>query len=323
MNILVKHVHGGYMNGFVQGSHSYWLPVADDSGAGGRREMWPPNVRNLTPQQSRDVKIDLAVLQNANEFDEFPHWLGGRVPGREVPAVYIEHNAPQGRINEMRHPLADRNDVTVVHVTHFNALFWDTGTTRTVVVEHGVPDPGYRYTGELARCAASINEAKRRHRVVGNDLIAQFERVAPVDVFGIGTSFDLPTDELHARMAQHRLYLHPYRWTSLGLSLLEAMHLGMPVVALATTETPYAVPADAGIVSNRLDVLLQGVEWLMKDERAAREMGERARTHALAHYNLARFLADWENVFAEALNRSELPTTNKLDTPIAAAAKIG
>jgi len=66
MNILVKHVHGGYMNSFVQGSHSYWLPVADDSGAGGRREMWPPNVRNLTPQQSRDVKIDLAVLQNAN-----------------------------------------------------------------------------------------------------------------------------------------------------------------------------------------------------------------------------------------------------------------
>ena len=39
-------------------------------------------------------------------------------------------------------------------------------------------------------------------------------------------------------MARRRLYLHPVRWTSLGLSLLEAMHLGMPVVALATTEVP-------------------------------------------------------------------------------------
>lgn len=323
MNILVKHVHGGYMNGFVQGSHTYWLPVEDAAGSAGRRATWPKNVRNLTPERSRDVEIDLAVLQNASEFEEFPRWLRGRVPGRDVPAVYIEHNAPQGRVNEMRHPLAGRDDVLLVHVTHFNALFWDTDSTRTVVVEHGVPDPGYRYSGELRRCAAAINEAKRRHRVVGNDLLPQFERVAPVDVFGIGTAFDLPTDELHDQMARRRLYLHPYRWTSLGLSLLEAMHLGMPVVALATTETPYAVPADAGIVSNRIDVLLEGVEWLMNDERAAREMGERARAHALARYNLARFLADWEKVFAEALSRSELPTTNKLDAPIAAAAKMG
>ena len=40
------------------------------------------------------------------------------------------------------------------------------------------------------------------------------------------------------------------RWTSLGLSLLEAMQLGMPVVALATTEATVAVPPEAGVVSN-------------------------------------------------------------------------
>jgi glycosyltransferase involved in cell wall biosynthesis len=237
--------------------------------------------------------------------------------------VYLEHNAPQGRINEMLHPLAGREDIAIVHVTHFNALFWDTGSTQTTVVEHGVPDPGYRYTGTLARCAASINEAKRRHRVVGNDLLPQFERIAPVDVFGIGTAFALPTDRLHDEMAQRRAYLHPYRWTSLGLSLLEAMHLGMPVVALATTEAPYAVPADAGIVSNRMDTLLEAVEWLMRDEPAARAMGLRARAHALERYNVERFLNDWDAVLERTLNRSELPTTNKLDTPIAAAAKIG
>ena len=50
-------------------------------------------------------------------------------------------------------------------------------------------------------------------------------------------------------MARRRVYLHPIRWTSLGLSLLEAMHLGMPVVALATTEVPEAVPPEAGVVS--------------------------------------------------------------------------
>src|ERR671938_804 len=64
-----------------------------------------------------------------------------------------------------------------------------------------------------------------------------------------------PQHELHGEMARRRAYLHPIRWTSLGLSLLEAMHLGMPVVALGTTEVHEAVPPEAGVVSTRLDVL--------------------------------------------------------------------
>ena len=62
----------------------------------------------------------------------------------------------------MRHPLADRDDILLVHVTHFNALFWDTGGDRDRVIEHGIVDPGPRYTGELPRAAVVINEAERR-----------------------------------------------------------------------------------------------------------------------------------------------------------------
>ena len=51
-------------------------------------------------------------------------------------------------------------------------------------------------------------------------------------------------------MAEHRAYLHPYRWTSLGLALLEAMTLGMPVLGLATTAASQAVPAGAGSNGN-------------------------------------------------------------------------
>jgi glycosyltransferase involved in cell wall biosynthesis len=89
------------------------------------------------------------------------------------------------------------------------------------------------------------------------------------------------------------------RWTSLGLSLLEAMHLGMPVVALATTEAPSAVPPDAGVVSTRVDVLLAALRWLADDPEQARLMGKAARAAALARYGLARFLADWDALLAE------------------------
>lgn len=294
--ILIRHVHGGYMNAFVRSNHDVLLPVIDGSPRGRRRPEWPANAREVTAEQARDLHVDAVIYQSAGDVVEFEQWLRGRA----VKRIFLEHNSPQGRINEMRHPAADRDDMSIVHVTHFNALFWDCGSTPARVIEHGIPDPGYRFSGELQRCSVVINEAQRRARVTGTDLLERFADVAPYDLFGIG-ALDIPYDRLYDEIARRRIYLHPNRWTSLGLSLLEAMHVGAPVVALATTEVAYAVPEGAGFVSNRIDVLQQGIRTLMSDHALARDMGLRAREHALHHYGLHRFLCDWDNALAGAV----------------------
>jgi len=300
LGVLIWHVHGSYVETFVRGAHRYLLPVRDGSAAGRRRVHWPASVVEITPESARDETIDVIVLQRLAEVDEVVDYLGGRIPGRDVPTIFLEHNAPQGRVNEMVHPFADRDDVTIVHVTHFNALFWATGSTRTAVVEHGVADPGALYTGELQRCAVVINEAKRRARVTGTDLLPAIAAIAPIDLYGIGSERDLPQSELYASISRRRVYVHPFRWTSLGLALLEAMACGMPVVALATTEVPAAVPPECGVVSNRPDVIADGIRRFMSDPTHARTVGARAREHVLAHYGLAKFLAAWDAVFCAA-----------------------
>jgi hypothetical protein len=309
VRILLWHVHGAWTTAFVHGEHDYIVPVLPDRGPDGvgvaRTYAWPEErVTELPPEALRDEPFDVVVLQRPHELEHLAEdWLGRR-PGRDVPAVYVEHNAPQGRIAEMRHPAADRDDLLLVHVTHFNALFWDAGATRTRVVEHGIVDPGERYSGELPRGAVVINEARRRARVTGTDLLDRFAQAAPLDVFGIdaasvGGIEDLPQDRLHTEMARRRVYLHPIRWTSLGLSLLEAMHLGMPVVALGTTEVHEAVPADAGVVSTQVDVLAAAMRRLVADREEALERGRAARAAALERYGLARFLRDWDDVLQE------------------------
>jgi glycosyltransferase involved in cell wall biosynthesis len=204
----------------------------------------------------------------------------------------------------MRHPLAGRADIPIVHVTHFNELFWDCGAAPTRVIEHGVVDPGERYTGELGRGAVVVNEPVRRARVTGTDLLPRLGRRMPLDVFGMGAEElggvgDLAQDRLHDEMARRRVYVHPVRWTSLGLSLIEAMHLGMPVVALATTEVAEAVPPDAGVVSTRVDVLDAALGTLADDADAARRMGAAARDAALRRFGLQRFLDDWNALLEE------------------------
>ncbi|MHA6792124.1 glycosyltransferase [Pseudonocardia bannensis] len=333
MNILVWHVHGSWTTAFVQGPHRYLLPTLPERGpwGGGRPAAWdwPADAVEVAPAQLADAGVDVVVLQRSEEVGLATRWLG-RVPGRDVPAVFLEHNAPRGHAATTRHPVADRHDLTLVHVTHFNALMWDAGRTRTAVIEHGAVDPGQRYTGELAAAAVAINEPLRRNRITGTDLLPRLAAAAPLDVFGMGTDGlgrelgapdrirgigDLPQHRMHAEMARRRVYLHPMRWTSLGLSLIEAMLLGMPVVALASTEAPEAVPPGTGTCSTDPARLEAAVRELVMDPGRAREQGAAARAHALRRYGLDRFLRDWDAVLDHVIStdngrRRVIPAAN-------------
>jgi glycosyltransferase involved in cell wall biosynthesis len=316
VNVLLWHVHGSWTTAFVQGGHRYLVPVVADRGPDGRGRAatwdWPANVEEVAPSDLRNADIDVVVVQRSDELTRLVVEWTGRRPGPDLPTVYVEHNAPQGRIDAMRHPAADRPDLRIVHVTHFNDLFWDCGATPTTVIEHGIVDPGHRYTGELERVAVMVNEPVRRGRVTGTDLLPAFARSVDLDVFGMdvrrltdlpvertGVFEDLPQDEVHRAVARRRAYLHPVRWTSLGLSLLEAMQLGMPVAALATTEVVAAVPPEAGVVSTDPTVLTEALQRWMADPAGAEVIGKEARRAALDRYGLRRFLADWDRTLEE------------------------
>jgi hypothetical protein len=331
VNILVWHVHGSWATAFVQGRHRYLIPTLPERGpwGGGRPAAWdwPSSAVEVAPADLADADVDVVVLQRPEELELAQEWLR-RTPGRDVPAVYVEHNTPREHAATSRHPMADRDDLLLVHVTHFNQLMWDAGRTRTAVVEHGVVDPGHRYSGELASAAVAVNEPLRRGRVTGTDLLPRFAAAVPLDVFGIATDGldaalgtggrirecgDLPQHRMHTEMARRRAYLHLSRWTSLGLSLIEAMHLGMPVVALATTEAAEAVPPGTGCCSTDPARLERALRELVAEPELARRQGDAARAHALARYGLDRFLGDWDALLADVLDN---PATR---VPVASA----
>ncbi|HET9872885.1 MAG TPA: glycosyltransferase [Propionibacteriaceae bacterium] len=313
MRILLWKVHGSYTESFVRGDHRYLFVEsdvhADGLGLGVRGELISDSDLSLDPP-------DVVVVQRLEELSRCADL--GLALGSGVPAVFLEHNTPR-QVPDARHPLADRDGWTVVHVTHFNRLIWDCGRTPTAVVEHGIVDPGARYTGAVPRAAFVVNEPVRRSRVTGADLLTRFVPDVEVDCFGIDAdqlapalgvpgrrlrySGNLSMNELHQAMAQRRLYLHLNRWTSLGLSLLEAMHLAMPVVVLGATEAYRAVPPEAGCISTDPDELVRAARALLADPDHARACGRAARTYALEHYGLEKFLRSWDEVLQQAVDR--------------------
>ena len=141
---------------------------------------------------------------------------------------------------------------------------WDAGDTRTAVIEHGIVDPGHRYTGELARRGRGRQRAGapapgHRHRPAagvrpgrpaGRVRHGHRRRWPSTSAPGVhARRRPAPAPACTRELARRRVYLHPSRWTSLGLSLLEAMQLGMPVVALATHRGGRGGAAGGGRVS--------------------------------------------------------------------------
>jgi hypothetical protein len=302
------------MESLVAGRHRYIVPVnsaRDAEGRGLSGRNWPRAVE-VSPDRLRDQDVDLVILQRPEEVDLTERWLGRR-PGIDVPAVYVEHNAPRPSPVDSVHPLASRTDIEIVHVTDFNRLMWDNGAAPTRVIQHGIADPGYLYTGEVAAAATMINEPLRRWRTVGTDLLFELGASMPIDVWGIDTlelndcrhpgrvrgRGDVPSARLMRQVARRRVYFHTARWTSLGLSLVEAMYLGMPVVAVASTMAPLVVPPESGVVSADMKTLIYAVQGFVTDFAAASLAGKAAREFALAHFSLDRFLAQWDRVIEE------------------------
>ncbi len=321
MNVLVWQIHGSYLNTLVQSftgaPYRFYLPTKPDKpeGYGGRGPTysWSPETVEVPAEEVGDLDLDLVVYQTEKNFTQDTQEI--LTPEqRALPAIYLEHNTPQGRINDMVHPIDDPG-VLLVHVTHFNDLFWDCRETPTRVIDHAVmpSTPEGSYTGEIDRGVSLVNDMPRRKRVVGGDVFRRASEEVPLDLFGFdskevaGGFGDLPQAEVHERMKAYRFYFNPIRYTSLPLSILEAMEIGLPVVTLATTELVTVIKdGENGFIDTNVDNLVRRMRWLLSDPEEARRIGDAGRRTVRERFGPKRFAADWEAAFEEALKLREV-----------------
>lgn len=314
LNILIWHIHGAYLTAITSAEHNWYVPIKDDRSEGyvgrGQDSTMPEYVREVPADEVRNLPLDLIIFQTPRNYQIDQHEILSDEQ-RQLPKIYLEHNSPEPHPTESLHPVAtDRaaNDptVTLVHVTHYNRLMWNNGAVSTRVVEHSVAiDPSIRYDGSRNEGIIVVNEIGRRGRMAGLDLFQQLRDRVPLTVAGmksleVGGIGEIHYRHLHRRVAEYRFLFSPMRYSSLPLAVIEAMTIGMPIVALATTELPTVIENGVhGFVSNRIDELAERMQFLIDNPDEARRMGENARQLALTRFGLDRFVRDWNAVFAE------------------------
>lgn len=311
LRVLTWHVHGNYLYYLSQAPHDFYLltlPGHPPGHAGRVGSLpWGDNVHDAPAERLADMEFDCVLYQSRQAFDEDRLSLLSPAQ-RALPALYLEHDPPQQHPTNTRHWASEVDGMHLVHVTHFNALMWDSGDTPVSVIEHGIRLLGERpYSGEREEGLVVVNHLRKRGRRLGADVFEQVRRQVPLTLVGMdatsmGGLGEVSNLELAGVMAQYRFLFNPIRYTSLGLSVLEAMHAGLPVVALATTELPGVIVNGVnGYMDTRLDRLVEVMHELLRDPQLARRWGEAARRTARERFGIERFAADWDRVLTDVV----------------------
>lgn len=305
LRILTWHVHGNYLYYLSQVPHDF-LVVSDATrspGYAGRAGSlpWGENVIDLPLERVRDTAFDCVLYQHRHAWDKDRIHVLNEAQ-RNLPRIYLEHDPPQEHPTNTLHFVNDPQTL-LVHCTHFNQLMWDNGDTPSVVIEHGVkPLAEARYGGERDRGIVVVNNMPRRGRRLGADVFHRVREQVPLDLVGMDSSRaggvgEVENNRLPAYMAPYRFFFNPIRWTSMGLAVIEAMMVGLPVVALATTEMSAVIrDGESGFIDTRVDRLVERMQALLRDPTLAQELGSAARRLALERFHIDRFVADWQAV---------------------------
>ena len=309
LNILIWHIHGAYLTAITQTIHNWYVPAKPGGGEGyigrGIKSTMPPYVREIPAEEVRNLKLDVIICQTPQNYQSDRFEILS-VEQRHLPIIYLEHNAPEPHPTDSRHLVADNPVVTLVHVTQYNRLMWDNGQTQTRVIEHSVAiNSTLCYSGQRREGIIVVNELQRRGRMAGFDLFEQMRQHVPLTVAGmksaeIGGIGEIHYSQLHRRVAEYRFLFSPMRYSSLPLAVIEAMTIGMPIVALATTELPAVIQNDVhGFVSADPKELIDRMQFLLDNPIEAKRMGDNARHLALSRFGLSRFVQDWNDVFVD------------------------
>jgi glycosyltransferase involved in cell wall biosynthesis len=304
LRVLTWHTHGSYLYYLTQAPHEFFVvskPGRPPGYAGVCGHLpWGPNVHDLPASEVGREQLDCILFQDDAQYSTDRHELLSAAQ-RRLPKIYLEHDPPRGNPTDELHP-ADDEDVLVVHVTPFNALMWRHERSPTRVVEHGVIEPeGVEYRGELPRGIVVVNHLARRGRRLGHDLFVAARERVPLDLVGMGAEEaggvgEVQHDALPAFAARYRFFFNPIRYTSLGLAVIEAMMIGLPVIAFATTEMATVVDnGETGYVDTSLDRLVERMQELVAAPAEARRLGRAARAYARERFGIGRFVADWNS----------------------------
>jgi len=314
LSIFTWNIHGSYLYYLSQGDYQIYIPVTQEKQEGyygkGETFVFGDNVTEIPADEVKNIDFDCILFQSNKNWlvDQYEILSQNQ---RKLPRIYLEHDPPTHHPTDSKHVVNDP-DVIIVHVSHFNQLMWNNYNSKIVkVIEHGVVPPKVTYAGEIEKGIVVVNNLPQRGRRSGADIFKEVSKHIPLDLVGIGTKEyggrgEIPHPDLPEFISRYRFFFNPARYTSLGLTVVEAMMTGIPVVALATTEYATVIKNyETGFIHSDIEFLIHKMQLLLINKSWAKEIGSKGKKYAAERFNIDRFTGDWKKIFELAITKNE------------------
>ncbi|MBM3279160.1 MAG: glycosyltransferase [Candidatus Handelsmanbacteria bacterium] len=322
LRVLVFNWHEAYICLFAH-THHYFCVVPPqrqpnkrwDSGS----RPLPSNAEEVTWEQAqsdlRQGRYDLVLCLALYDLQTVQHW--------EVPRLFVMLNmvgtdtalsgkpAEKAALVERFRPLFSRMDIAFISEKKRRDWGWE----APVVVSGIDPDLYGGYTGELARVLRVGNYFKERDHMQGFSaqeaiLGGQF----PSAVIGLnptvpGARHSTSWEDLKEQYRRHRLLLSALteiHEDGYNLGMLEAMATGMPVVSTPNSTSPI-IDGHNGFIANDHQILRERIKLLLAAPDLAAELGRNARQTVVERFHIRDFIAGWNQVFAQCVERRGVP----------------
>ncbi len=165
-------------------------------------------------------------------------------------------------------------------------------------------------SARLVIAGGGWDEAEVRRRAAASPAAAQIELLGNVR-----------REELAATLARGTVYCLPSFGEPYGMSALEAMAAGLPLVVTRAGGLQYLLPAEGGLqVSPRdPDALAEALHSILRSPELGQRMGAVNREHVRRHHGWDTVLDRLEAIYAGLLQKKTVPASLLRQTPDAAA----
>jgi glycosyltransferase involved in cell wall biosynthesis len=136
------------------------------------------------------------------------------------------------------------------------------------------------------------------------------ERVVKKQKMGKYVKFAGFQADIEKSLAELDLYIQPSVSESFGLAIVQAMSVGLPVVATRTGGIPEVVTeGKSGLLVEAGDhkELAKAILTILRDRGLAHKMGDMARRESMIRFNLKDMIEEVENLYEEMVKNPAFP----------------